>query len=78
MQVNAVQSELNSLHRAYNNCLMSRVDEWMGQEADQKMTSFKSGTNEFCVSEKKNYFNFMERNAPTEYKNIMRLEMGNY
>ena len=78
MQVNAVQSQLNSLHRAYNNCLMSSVDNWMSMDAESKKNSFKGGVVEFCSTERKSYFNFMEKNVPTEYKNIMRLEEGNY
>ena len=76
--MNAVQSQLNSLHRAYNNCLMSSVDEWMSMDADSKKNSFNGGNREFCATERKQYFNFMEKNAPVEYKNIMRLEEGNY
>ena len=52
MQVNAVQSEMNSLHRVYNNCLMTSVDNWMGMAPAEKKDAFSKGTNQFCVEEK--------------------------
>ena len=78
MQVNKVQADLISLHSAYNSCLKNRVAEWIATEPAVKNESFSKGENEFCVAEKKQYLNFMERNAPTEFKNLMRLEQGNY
>ena len=78
MQVNKVQSDLIGLHSAYNSCLKNRVAEWVAMDGAQKQERFASGEVEFCVAEKKQYLNFMERSAPTEFKNIMRLEEGNY
>ena len=45
MQVNAVQNEVNSLHRLYNNCLMTAVDNWMGMAPAEKQEAFTTGTN---------------------------------
>ena len=78
MQVNGTQAQLISLHSAYNSCLKSRVGEWLSMDAAQKTEAFGRGEVEFCAAEKKQYLKFMERNVPTEYKNIMRLEQGNY
>ena len=77
MQVNAVQAQLNSLHKTYNNCLMNSVDAWMNNSAAQRSDQFEGGAVEFCVEEKNAYMNYMERNAPVQFKNIMRLEQGN-
>ena len=78
MQVNQVQASLLSLHGAYNSCLKSRVDGWLSMEPAAQQEQFKSGETEFCVAEKRQYLNFMEKHVPVEYKNIMRLEDGNY
>ena len=78
MQVNAIQAELNSLHKAYNNCLKSRVNDWMAMEPAQRSDTIGRGENEFCVDEKKRYINYMEHATPIEFKNIMRLEEGNF
>ena len=78
MQVNSVQSQLLSLHSAYNSCLKTSVTQWLALEPAQKQELFKQGEQEFCSTEKKQYLNFMERNVPIEYKNIMRLEEGNF
>ena len=78
MQVNQVQSQLLSLHSAYNSCLKSRTDEWLNMDAAAKQDLFKSGESEFCVAERKQYFSYMEHNVPIEFKAIMRLEQGNY
>ena len=78
MQVNGTQAQLISLHSAYNSCLKNRMGEWLAMEPAQKSEAFARGEVEFCQAEKKNYLNFMEKNVPVEYKNIMRLEQGNY
>ena len=73
-----MQSDINSLHRAYNNCLVAKVDEWMSMAPVQKQEAWAKGTDQFCIDERKRYLNFIEKNAPVEFKNIMRLEQGNY
>ena len=78
MQVNAAQAGLISLHSAYNSCLKSRVDEWLSMDPAVKAEQASQGTTEFCLAEKKAYLNYMEKHSPVEYKNIMRLEQGNY
>ena len=78
MQVNSAQAGLISLHGAYVSCLKSSVDSWMTMESAQKQEAFARGETQFCVNEKKQYLNYMEKNSPVEYKNIMRLEEGNY
>ena len=78
MQVNKVQAELISLHKAYNNCLKAKVTDWLAMDAASKQETYARGKIEFCVDEKKVYMNFMERNVPTEYNNILRLEEGNF
>ena len=78
MQVNGTQAQLISLHSAYNSCLKNRVGEWLAMEPAQKSEAFARGEVEFCAAERKQYLNYMEKNVPTEFKNIMRLEQGNY
>ena len=78
MQVNKNQADLISLHAAYNSCLKNRMAEWLAMDAGQKKEAYARGDVEFCVAEKKQYFNFMEQNVHTEFRNIMRLEQGNY
>ena len=78
MQVNAIQAQINSLHSAYNSCLKTRMSEYLAMDAAARKDQYSQGMNEFCTTEKQQYLRFMEVNAPVEYKNILRLEEGNY
>ena len=74
MQVNRNQADLLSAHSSYVSCLKARVEEWTAMEPAQRQDAFARGDVEFCLTEKKNYLNVMERSSPIEFKNIMRLE----
>ena len=77
MQVNAVQATLTSLHSAYNSCLRSRVDDFLANDPVKNRQAFNDGMKEFCVDEKKQWLNFMEKNDFNQFQQIMRLEGGN-
>ena len=68
MQVNSVQATLTSLHSAYNNCLRSRVDDFLAQDPAKNREAYSQGVQEFCMDEKKQWLNFMEKNDFTQYQ----------
>ena len=76
--MNQLQAQLTSLHAAYNNCLRNKVEEWINLDAAQRTEAYSRGETEFCVTEKKEFLAFMQRNNDAEFRNIMRLEEGNY
>ena len=64
--------QLISLHKTYNSCLMNSVESWLRDPKAGQMTE------DFCLSEKKAYMDWMRTKLPVEYENVQRLEEGNY
>ena len=70
MQVNSVQATLTSLHSAYNSCLRARVDDFLAQDPAKNREAYSAGTGdkEFCITEKNQWLNFMEKNDFTQFQ----------
>ena len=71
MNVNSDKGQLIKLHRLYNFCLKEKLNDWLKEQT-------ASQEPEWCVTEKKAYFDHMRLNLPVEYENIMRLEQHNF
>ena len=69
--MNSNSSDVLSLHRIYNDCLKAKMAEWVSQPA-------APSNQEWCTTEKANYFNCMKDKKPVEYANMMRLEENNF
>ena len=70
MNLNAQQGELASLQNTYTSCLHQAFNHWMSSSGESK-------EQEWCSKEKHDYLNYMRKNLPTQYENLMRLEENN-
>ena len=66
---------MNRLHSAYLGCVNKKMTEFL---QDKEGTSEVRKETEWCLEEKRAYFNYMKGNLRTEYDNILRLEGNNY
>jgi len=69
--MNSQESTLNKLNKAYTECVNTRVQQYLDKPGTQ-------GTEEFCIAEKKAFYDFLKVNFRHEFNNIVRIEEGTY
>lgn len=59
--------KLGKIYSTYLTCLDNKLSEFLQTKTNQT-------NEEWCASEKNEYFNYLKDNFKTEYENIIRLE----
>lgn len=70
MSNNKDHKQLNRLYGKYLICLTKRVDKYVEEKSN-------ADTQEYCLEEKTNFYNYYKDQFRTEYENLIRIEANN-
>ncbi len=82
MSLSSTHTQLADFHRKYVVCAAKKMTQFLQDNSKPADSENPAPSNtkiqEFCVEEKKAYFEYMAKNFKTEYENILRLEQNNF